>query len=261
MKLTKLALAGAVSFSTVLAAGAPTFAEEAGKMNSLTDVTFTENSEVTKPINPIDSEEEVTTTGNPDDPKDPKDPKNPDDPDNPEDNNHEDGTQGPLSIDYVSNFHFGKHNISGSDQVYYAKLDTVKAKSGNKEVPNFVQVTDNRGTNKGWKLTVKQNGQFKAAETELTGAELKLSNPFVNSATDKKFSPTAKEVTLNPDGSTQEVTIAEAGNGMGTWTTAYGKDNVEGAKSVGLSVPGTTAKVKDTKYKTSLTWTLEDTPQ
>ena len=50
MKLTKLALAGAVSFSTVLAAGAPTFAEEAGKMNSLTDVTFTENSEVTKPI-------------------------------------------------------------------------------------------------------------------------------------------------------------------------------------------------------------------
>lgn len=75
MKLTKLALAGAVSFSTVLAAGAPTFAEEAGKMNSLTDVTFTENSEVTKPINPIDSEEEVTTTGNPDDPDDPKDPK------------------------------------------------------------------------------------------------------------------------------------------------------------------------------------------
>ena len=54
--------------------------------------------------------------------------QNPDDPENPEDNNHEDGTQGPLSIDYVSNFHFGKHNISGSDQVYYAKLDTVKAK-------------------------------------------------------------------------------------------------------------------------------------
>ena len=48
---------------------------------------------------------------------------------------------------------------------------------------------------------------------------------------------------------------------MGTWTTAYGKDNVEGTKSVSLSVPGTTAKVKDTKYKTSLTWTLEDTPQ
>ena len=252
MKLTKLALAGAVSLST-LAGGTSVFAEEAGKMNSLTDVTFTENSEVTKPINPIDSEEEVT--------KDPNDPKNPDDPENPEDNNHEDGTQGPLSIDYVSNFHFGKHNISGSDQVYYAKLDTVKGKDGNKEVPNFVQVTDNRGTNKGWKLTVKQNGQFKAAETELTGAELKLSNPFVNSATDKKFAPAAKEVTLNPDGSTQEVTIAEAGNGMGTWTTAYGKDNVEGTKSVSLSVPGTTAKVKDTKYKTSLTWTLEDTPQ
>ncbi|MFH7833128.1 WxL domain-containing protein [Bacillus luti] len=260
MKLTKLALAGAVSLST-LAGGTSVFAEEAGKMNSLTDVTFTENAEVTKPINPIDPDEEVTTTGNPDDPKDPKDPKNPDDPENPEDNNHEVGTQGPLSIDYVSNFHFGKHNISGSNQVYYAKLDTVKAKGGNKEVPNFVQVTDNRGTNKGWKLTVKQNDQFKAGTEELTGAELKLSNPFVNSATDKKYAPAAKEVTLNPDGSTQEVAIAEAGKGMGTWTTAYGQDIEQGSNSVSLSVPGTTAKVKDTKYKTSLTWSLEDTPQ
>ncbi|HEK9101702.1 WxL domain-containing protein [Bacillus pfraonensis] len=261
MKLAKLALAGAVSLTT-LAGGTSAFAEEAGKMNSLTDVTFTENKEVTKPINPIDEEEEVTTPGNPDDPKDPKDPKNPDDPENPDDNNHEDGTQGPLSIDYVSNFHFGKHDISGSDKVYYAKLDIVKGKDGgNKEVPNFVQVTDNRGTNKGWKLTVKQNGQFKAGNEELTGAEMKLSNPFVNSATDKKYAPEAKEVTLNPDGSTQEVATAAAGKGMGTWTTAYGQNIEEGSNSISLSVPGTTAKVKDAKYKASLTWTLEDTPQ
>ncbi|MBL1704654.1 WxL domain-containing protein, partial [Klebsiella pneumoniae] len=58
-----------------------------------------------------------------------------------------------------------------------------------------------------------------------------------------------------------EVAIAEAGKGMGTWTTAYGQDIEQGSNSVSLSVPGTTAKVKDTKYKTSLTWSLEDTPQ
>ena len=55
------------------------------------------------------------------------------------------------------------------------KLDTVKAKDGNKEVPNFVQVTDNRGTNAGWKLSVTQNDQFKTADgKELTGATLTL---------------------------------------------------------------------------------------
>ncbi len=255
MKLTKLALAGAVSFSTVLAAGAPTSAEEAATMNSVTDVSFKESDEITKPVNPLDPTTEVET-------KDSNDPNDP----------HKPGTKGPLSIDYVSNFHFGEQVMSGNDQVYTAKLDTVKAvgATNSTEVPNYVQVTDNRGTNKGWKLTVKQNDQFKATvkdesgkdtTAELTGAELKLSNPVVNSATDNKFAPIAKEVTLNPDGSTQEVATAAADKGMGTWVTTYGKDAVEGEKSVTLSVPGSTAKVKAAKYKASLTWTLEDTPQ
>ena len=86
MKLTKLALAGAVSFSTVLAAGAPTFAtEDGGTLNSKAFIKFEKNTEIVNPVSPLDPSIEVET-------KDPKDP-------------HEPGTQG-LSIDYVSNFQF-----------------------------------------------------------------------------------------------------------------------------------------------------------
>ncbi|BCC57505.1 TPA: WxL domain-containing protein [Bacillus cereus] len=249
MKLTKLALVGAVSFSTVLAAGAPAFAEEAATMKSVTDVSFTESEEITNPVNPLNPDETVES-------KDPNDKEDP----------HEPGTKGPLSIDYVSNFHFGKQVMSGNDQVYNAKLDTLKVKGAKEstEVPNYVQVTDNRGTNKGWKLTVKQNGQFIADDkdkTVLEGAELKLSNPVAKSATNEKYAPEVKEVTLNPNGDTQEVAIAAAEKGMGTWVTMYGEDAKKGVESVTLSVPGSTAKIKDAKYQTSLTWTLEDTPQ
>lgn len=53
-------------------------------------------------------------------------------------------------------------------------------------MPNYVQITDNRGTNVGWKLTVKQDDQFTTADgKKLDGAEIKLMNSVVNSATDK----------------------------------------------------------------------------
>ncbi|MGR5986188.1 WxL domain-containing protein [Bacillus cytotoxicus] len=241
MKLTKVALAGVVSFSAVLATGAPAFAEEATTMKSHTDVSFTQNENPVNPVNPVKPGEDV----------EPNDP-------------HEQGTNGPLSIDYVSNFHFGKQKMSGNDKVYTAQLDTVKVKGGDEkgiQIPNYVQVTDDRGTNKGWKLTVKQDAQFKAGNNELTGAELKLHNPVASSTIGAEYAPEVKEVALDPNGATQEVAIAKEGKGMGTWVTRYGQDEVEGAKSITLSVPGAVAKVKDEKYETTLTWALEDTPQ
>lgn len=77
MKLTKLALVGAVSFSTVLARGAPAFAEEAATMKSVTDVSFTESEEITNPVNPLNPDETVES-------KDPNDKEDP----------HEPGTKG-----------------------------------------------------------------------------------------------------------------------------------------------------------------------
>ncbi|MBJ3791180.1 WxL domain-containing protein, partial [Bacillus sp. OA1] len=123
MKLAKLALIGAVSLTSVAAVGTSAFAEEKANMKSKTDVTFIEDTSTTDPNNPENPNEKVT-------------PENPGD--------HEKGTKGPLSINYVSNLHFGEQVISGNDQTYFAKLDKVKQGSKTVEVPNFVSVTDNQ---------------------------------------------------------------------------------------------------------------------
>ncbi|HFK1737627.1 TPA: WxL domain-containing protein [Bacillus cereus] len=241
MKLAKLALIGAVSLTSVAAVGTSAFAEEKANMKSKTDVTFIEDTSTTDPNNPENPNEKVT-------------PENPGD--------HEKGTKGPLSINYVSNLHFGERVISGNDQTYFAKLDKVKQGSKTVEVPNFVSVTDNRGTNAGWKLKVKQNAQFKSGNSELTNAALSLSNPAVNSVTDAQYAPTTfkNKVTLAPGGDAVEITTAAKNKGMGDWTTAFGKGTEQGKQSVSLFVPGTTAKEKGAKYSAELTWTLEDTP-
>ncbi|MCU5380490.1 WxL domain-containing protein [Bacillus cereus] len=240
MKLAKLALIGAVTLSTV-SVGTSAFAEEKANMKSKTDVTFIEDTSTTDPNNPENPNEKIT-------------------PEKPEE--HEKGTAGPLSINYVSNLHFGQNVISGNDQTYFAKLDTVKKGNDKIAVPNFVSVTDKRGTNVGWKLKVKQDGQFKSGTNELTNAALTLSNPVVNSVTAMEYAPTpfSKDVTLTPGGAAVEITTAAKGKGMGDWTTAFGKGSDQGKESVSLFVPGTTAKVKDAKYSATLTWTLEDTP-
>ncbi len=79
-------------------------------MKSHTDVSFTQNENPVNPVNPVKPGEDV----------EPNDP-------------HEQGTNGPLSIDYVSNFHFGKQKMSGNDKVYTAQLDTVKVKGGDEK--------------------------------------------------------------------------------------------------------------------------------
>ncbi|MBE5104728.1 WxL domain-containing protein [Bacillus thuringiensis] len=241
MKLAKLALIGAVSLTSVTAVGTSAFAEEKANMKSKTDVTFIEDTSTTDPNNPENPNEKVT-------------PENP--------GEHQPGTTGPLSINYVSNLHFGDQVISGNDQTYFAKLDKVKQGSKTTEVPNFVSVTDNRGTNAGWKLKVKQNAQFKSGNSELTNAALSLSNSVVNSVTDAQYAPTTfkNKVTLAPGGDAVEITTAAKNKGMGDWTTAFGKGAEQGKQSVSLFVPGTTAKEKGAKYSAELTWTLEDTP-
>ncbi|HHK5557875.1 WxL domain-containing protein [Bacillus cereus] len=245
MKLTKLALAGAVSFSTVLAAGAPTFAaEDGGTLNSKAFIKFEKNTEIVNPVSPLDPSVEVET-------KDPKDPKDP----------HEPGTQGPLSIDYVSNFQFEKHKASGNNEIYYASLDSITKKDTTEtmKVPNYVQVTDNRGTNVGWKLSVTQNDQFKTAEgRDLTGAALTLKNGTLHSASGSEAPKAAQDITLTP-GQASDVVTAQEEQGMGTWVNTFGKSVEDAKKSVELSVPGKTKK-EQAEYTTSLTWELKDAP-
>ncbi|MHC5251314.1 WxL domain-containing protein [Listeria kieliensis] len=240
LKVTTTSLATVVGLSL---AAMPAYAEDPVKDGGVTsskgDITFEKNTSTTEPKDP--------DTGKPIVPVDP-DPVNP--------------TNGPLSIDYISNIHFGTQKISGSTETYYAELDQVKDKDTGAVMdrPNMVQITDDRGSNVGWKLTVKQEGQFKNGTSELDAAELKFENPTLKSANKNATNtPEAKAMTLAPGGAASDVMIANANQGMGTWYDQFGSDIDSAKQSISLRVPGDTAKVEG-KYETTLTWTLTDSP-
>ncbi|WP_254558779.1 WxL domain-containing protein, partial [Salmonella enterica] len=73
-------------------------------------------------------------------------------PQNPDGSKPNPGGNGSLTIDFASSFDFGNHKISNKDQTYLAKAQ----KYFDSEVltPNYVQVTDRRGTFAGWNLKV-----------------------------------------------------------------------------------------------------------
>ncbi|MHC5251081.1 WxL domain-containing protein [Listeria kieliensis] len=230
------------SLVTVLGVSAvtiPAYAADGGETSSRASISFEKKSTGTKPENPNGGGGTIT-------PVDPE-PVVP--------------TVGPLSIDYISNIHFGSQKISGQDETYKAELDKVKDDMTGNEitVPHYVQVTDDRGSNAGWKLTVSQGGQFKhsISSKELAKASLSFASPKASSSTTAASkAPTVKTFTLNPNGTAAEVMTASADKGMGTWLDVFGT-NADTA--ISLMVPGDTAK-EEGKYQTTLTWTLADTP-
>lgn len=73
-------------------------------------------------------------------------------PQNPDGSKPNPGGNGSLTIDFASSFDFGNHKISNKDQTYLAKAQ--KYFDSEFLTPNYVQVTDRRGTFAGWNLKV-----------------------------------------------------------------------------------------------------------
>lgn len=219
---------------------------------------------------------EFVSSGDPTEPVDPTDPTQPVDPTDP----HEPGTAGPLSIDFASNLNFGKQKITSKNVTYLAaaqqfkKLDAAGKPTGDPEYgPNYVQVTDNRGTESGWTLTVTQGGLFTSTDVpdhKLEGAAITLKNAHVVSAAESpKPTASANDVTLVPDVAAP-VMMAAVKHGAGTYLNDWGSaadledvtENGETIKkntSIELSVPGSSTKYAE-KYSTQLNWTLSDVP-
>jgi hypothetical protein len=213
---------------------APTVAHAA---DSTASVIFQPN---TKPTNPVD----------------PENPDNPFTPDKPAT-----GENGPLSIDYVSDFNFGTQDITTKDATYSAALTSGKDSSGAPVTkPNYVQITDNTGSSLGWSLNVKQVAQLASGANALQGAQISLANleAVTNSASNAVAPTVAGGINLIP-GTVAKVTTADANQGEGTWVTRFGKDATEGASAVSLSVPGASVK-KAATYTSTLQWTLSSTP-
>ena len=233
---------GSLVISAALVSGSQqVFAGETGDTGrSNVDIEYIVNADTTKPIDPTNPGNEVKP--------------------NPE--NPGTGNVGPLSIDYVSNIQFGKQKAYGGNTSYFASLDEVINKDDSKkEVPNYVQVTDNRGNNAGWSLSVKQDGFLKnSKQSMMEKAELRLLNGISNSSNASILSPTANQaVALKLDttgkGINSTLLTADNGKGAGTWTTSFGKTVNEGKNSVELFVPGGTV-IEKGAYSTTLVWTL-----
>ncbi|KAF1299126.1 hypothetical protein BAU15_00330 [Enterococcus sp. JM4C] len=225
-------------------------------------VEFIPGTGITEPIDPDVDPTNPETVG-PVTPIDPTDPEGKPTP----------GTAGPLSIDFASSFDFGLNKITNKTMDYYARAQ--KFSNGTAARANYVQVSDNRGTNAGWQLTVTQQTQLtattKTANDVLTGAVISLSEAAVNSlATSAAPTPEA-QVKLTP-GEPEKVTTAAKDTGAGTWVTKWGsveevtEKNAAGEesqvavnKAVKLTIPGATAK-DAVKYASVLTWTLSDVP-
>lgn len=253
-KLSKNLLVSTLALS-ILAGATGVSAADGGEKITNGIITFEEDTSITPPVNPEDPDPEKPVT-----PIDPTDPEKPIDPENPGG-----GTAGPLSIDFASSFDFGKQKISVKEETYFAD---VQRYSDGTSGPNYVQVTDKRGTAAGWSLSVTQLEQFKAGENMLAGAELTLGNQGLNSVVGDAYKPTIKNVsqTLVP-GEKTDLVSADVNKGMGTWLLYFGEQKetdavitADGAKSVSLKVPGAAIKLKDMKYSTQLNWVLTDAP-
>ncbi|MHC9537427.1 WxL domain-containing protein [Dellaglioa sp. BT-FLS60] len=148
--------------------------------------------------------------------------------------------EGDLTLTHVSDISFGSKEISGSDITY--PVDTVTANA---------KVTDNRGSNAGWTVKVANTEFATDAKDALTAATFELTNSSsTNDNGDKYIATPAKSVKLDGSGNAVDYSAAKANTGMGVTESNF----ADGA----LTVPGTTKKVKDTLYTSTLTWTLTD---
>lgn len=242
MKLIKLSAATAL----LLSLGAAGFVQEANAEEAEGTKTYSTKGTVTLEVD--DSGE------NPVDPTDPEVIIKPEKP----------GTSGPLSIDMATDFTFELGKVSTKDEIYKANAAILENTDGDKlDRPNYVQVTDKRGGQKGWTLSLTQNGQFETEDKAvLEGAQIKIKNietiPMSDTlATAPSFAP--ETVELDASGaSTKPILAAKKDEGGGTWVARFG-DLDTMSESVELHIPGKSVQEADT-YKTDLTWSLSDVP-
>lgn len=248
--MKKITLYTTALLVSMIAAGVATTvsADEVASYGAYGSIKYIPSTSVTDPIDPLNPTQPII----PENP-DPTIPVVP-------------GTPGPLSIDFASSFDFGTQEITSVDKVYNAAAQKYQDAAGNaKTGPNYVQVTDNRGSLAGWGLTVKVS-DFAATDATtagkpgetLDGAKVYLTNAAVVSAS-KTPADKVKAITmLDPNVQSDVVMGATDGNGAGTSLVDFGSDTTKDS-SVKLEVPGASTKLAS-DYKATMTWSLSDTP-
>ena len=197
--------------------------------NSKATITFEENNDETPPLDPDDPTKDL-------------------DPADPDDTTHQNG---PLSLDYVSSIDFDSQKITGHEQEIYQS----------KSLKPFIQITDNRGTGVGWKVTAAASSFKNGADDTLSGSIITFKNGKVVTPTMGVAEPKPEStVALTTDGVATNVVNAEVGTGLGTWLNRWFPTSGETGlnDSVTLEIPAGVATVGT--HEATITWTLTDAP-
>lgn len=199
-----------------------------------------------------------------------------------------------LWILAVSDWDFGIHNVASLStgalnvNAADATLSTYKDTNANgiqdlpaeatvaKAVTPYAQISDVRGTNTGWTLSVTGSAFVDSSTPAKTipGAQLTIPKSTVSSAVSTAQAPTGYDnVTISMtgvgavpvmaahDNQTATPTNFSDDEGMGTWTDSFGSaaTSATTASKPKLSIPQNVV-VADGTYESTLTWTLSDTP-
>ncbi|CAM3215890.1 WxL domain-containing protein [Vagococcus fessus] len=169
-------------------------------------------------------------------------------------------TSGPLMINIAPNFDFGDHEIKVG-AMSLENESVIKSAKDDVNYTSYVQVTDVRGGQKGWTLSLDT--------TALTDGKDSLDGTFIK-VNDKRIvgnvegleasAPTAiaEQIEFNKTG--QTIMTADAQKGGGTWSMVFGKEDVQTTETnsgLTLEIPATdSVKLADADYTSTLTWNL-----
>lgn len=149
---------------------------------------------------------------------------------------------GELQLVLVPGFNFGEQDVVSATTVYPAESVTDK-----------ITVTDARGSASGWNLSVSLSEFTNGGSPSLASAELTLPVSTVAPVGGTLSSaPVASSITMISNAAPQNVLVAVADSGEGTWDGTF-------------SAPATTLKIFAGTARTgtntaTLSWSLTDTP-
>lgn len=200
-----------------------------------------------------------------------------------------------FNIAAVSNFRFNdRADDDGEDGFNFTKFKPIKL-NGNgmtlwakgtqlgvklkgdgdttiyKNIPNFVQVVDNRGKLSGWNLSVTATpftGENKSGQdVALNGAVLSVNDLSLKGPAEVA-APTILNNSVNINESSSTLMSAAANAGTGSWSLKFGEEETTTETygtlvqdtGVKLDIPAKAQPQADVAYKATLTWVLADGP-
>lgn len=180
-------------------------------------------------------------------------PVDPTDPSNPGEGGGNGATPGgDLSLIYVtSKLDFGTHEINVLDDKQYSANDSTSDVSSLWNNKAVIEVSDVRGTNAGWTLSVSGNPLQGKDGSLIKGASLALPQGVVSNAGESNG---AYSVPVSNALSGDSATVLSSKKDSGAGVTV----NQLEPNDIKLEVPANSAKAQE--YTSTLNWTLSDTP-